>query len=304
MKMKYLIITLFLILGNLYALNVSLNETIDVSEIDNIDKIYAHDNQIFIAFEIESGIWRYEINYKEKELDKIRSFGDFNGIKDMWLDENIAYVLDYNYVYKINYETRKELFKGNSDSYFPEDPHSITINNNGEYIYAIDKENNRINILYEYDEDEYLSKGSISMSTHGIVAYFEELSDIAIDQEKMYILDKGLEQVNIYENVEPYEYIDVLASGKKGYSSKRPSKIEVDEFFVYILEQYDEKITLMDKNTGENILSLEEICETEIEDFAYDNDKIYVLCSNKENLLIYDVDKRITKTKEQVETLL
>jgi hypothetical protein len=303
MNMRYLIL-LFLIFGNLYAINISLNETIDVSDIDNIDKIYAHDNEIFIAFDVESSIWRYEINYEENELEKIRSFGEFNGIKDIYIYNETAYILDNSYVYKINYKTRKELFKDNSDSYFPEGPHAITINNNGEYIYLIDRENERINILHEYDKNKYLSKGSISMSTHGIAAYFEDIYDFEIYEDKMYVLDKGLQQITVFTSEEPYEYLNVLASGRTGYSSKRPTKIEIDELFVYILEDSNEIITLMDKESGEKIFEIENECENEIYDFAYDNNRIYILCEDKEDLMIYDIDKRITKTKEQVENLL
>lgn len=301
--MKYLIL-LFLIFGDLYAINVTLNETIDISNIKDIDKIYAHNNEIFIAFNVESSIWRYKINYEENKLERIRSFGEFNGIKDMWIDDEIAYILDNNYVYKINYNTRKELFKDNSDSYFPEGPHAITINNDGEYIYVIDKNSGRINILYEYDRNKYLSKGSISMSTHGIAAYFEDIYDIEIYEDKMYVLDKGLQQIVVFTSEEPYEYLNVLASGRAGYSSKRPTKIEVDELFVYILEDSKQKISLMEKETGEKILEIKNECENEIYDFAYDNDKIYVLCENKEDLMIYEIDKRVTKTKQQVENLL
>lgn len=304
MNLKYLIIGFFLILGNLYAINVTLNETIDVSRINSIDRIDAHNDEIFIAFDVQSSIWRYKIDYEENELERIRSFGEFNRIRDMWIDDEIAYVLDNNYVYKINYDTRKELFKGDSDSYFPRDPYAIAVKNNGEYIFLIDRNSDRINILYEYDRNKYLSKGSISMSTHGVAAYFEDIRDIEIYEDKMYVLDRSLEQITVFKSDEPYEYLNVLAGGRAGYNSVRPTKIEIDELFIYILEDFDQKITFMDKETGEKIFEIKNDCENEIYDFAYDNDRIYVLCENKEDLLVYDIDKRITRTKEQVENLL
>ena len=302
MNGKYLTIILFLILGNVLAISIDYNETIDISGIENIDKIYAYGDELFLTFSTDSSIWRYKIDYEELELERVRSIGsEFNGIKDVWITEDIIYVLENGYVYKINYDTKKELFKGNSDSYFPDSPYAITIGNEGNHIYLVDRERKRINIMEEYDKNKYLSKGSMSVSSHGVQANFEEPYDIAISEERMYVLDKGLEQIFVYNSEEPYEYIDVLAKGKKAYVTENPLKIEVDELFVYIFENYN-KITLMDKMSGEKIESIVPECDDKIEDFTFANDKLYVMC-DKEELLVYTVDKRTTKTKEQVETL-
>ena len=188
-------------------------------------------------------------------------------------------------------------------SYFPDSPYALTIENSGEYIYLIDRESKRVNIMYEYDEDKYLSKGAISASTHGLQANFNEPYDITINDGKIYVLDKGIGQIFIYDSEEPYTYLDILARGKGGYTAIAPNKIEVDEFFVYILENYDKNITLMDKETGEKIISIEPDCGLEIESFTFSNDTIYILCYDKKELIVYDVDKRTTKTKAQVDTL-
>lgn len=303
MNVKYMSLILFLIFGSVLAVNVNYKETIDITNIKNMDSIYAFNDELFVTLKGTNPIWRYKVNYDEMELERGKNLGtDFDNVKDVWVDGEIAYILTGSEVYKISYESKKLLFNGDSDSYFPDSPQSITVKDDGKYIYLVDKKNKRINIMVEYDKNKYMLNRTISVSSHGLTASYDEPYDIVINEDRMYVLDKGMEQIFVYESEEPNAYINIYAKGKGKYISKTPTQIEVDELFVYILEQ-KERIVLMDKESGEKVVEVTPKCDYEIERFAYDNNKIYVLCSEKEEIIIYDVDKRDTKTKEQVEQI-
>lgn len=302
-KFNLIIIMLFL-MGNLFAVNVDYITTIDISNVKNIEKIFAYNEQLFIALS-DNSLNRYDIDYDEVRIEKNKSITSsssyFNNVEDVYITDEIIYILDESYVYKYNYIDRKELFKGDGDSYFPNVPYSLTIANNGTYIYLVDED--KISIMKEYTENKYLSEGAISVSSHGVNAQFSKIVDIVTYDNLFYVLDQGAQKIWVYENTEPYTYVNVLGKGRTGYYMDRASKIEVDNEFIYILENDKHNITLIDRNTGEKIESISFECSDGAEDFAYDNNKLYVLCSEKGDLEIYEVDKRVTKTKEQVETL-
>jgi len=157
--------------------------------------------------------------------------------------------------------------------------------------------------MYEYDKNKYLSEGAISVSTHGVNAQFENIVDIVSYDDLFYVLDNGAQKIWVYENNKPYTYINILGKGKSGYYTKNPEKIEVDNEFIYILENDRKNITLIERLTGEKVSSITFECYDGAADFTYMDNKLYVLCSDKTELEIFEVDKRTTKTKEQVENL-
>jgi len=290
------------------AVNFSVNQTISLND-NRPTSVFVDEGYIYLTFSGSNHVQRYNLTDGRLRLDRRYGSDDtessnFIGVPiDVWVDGDYLYVVnEENVIFKIEKGTSDIKFKGESDSYKPDSAAAVAAK--GDRIYLVDTENDRVNILLEAHEHDYLSNGSISYTFLGTAdALLNSPRDIAIYGDEIYVADSDNDRIAVFYTNLTYAGCYGKGIGQAYLSS--PVYIALDGDYLYVVGWGRRTIDVILRENRKRVASINSTIyafKSIAGIYAYDS-KLYVVDENNKSMVILNVDKTTLQGYDEVAPL-
>ncbi len=308
MKNGMLILSFLLMLCAVSAVDFTLNATYSISNVDSPTSVHVDDDYIYVIGDSDNRV--YEFYIEDGSLRLERKIGEddssYDGYmrpsRDLWVDDDNVYVIDKSDEFFKFGKDGEFKAHATSESYKPDT--GIAIAAKGNYVYLVDKENNRINIAYEYSENKYILNESISYTYLGIGdAIFAEPRDIYVRGDKIYIADTGKNRVAVF--TASLDYVMSYGRGKGGTRFDSPYIIALDNEYLYVVESGLKSIKVVRLDTGATSLEINQSYYEfgRIKGVFAKDDLLYVIDNRNDTLILFNIDRTSRLTRAEVEPM-